>query len=199
MRYILIFFLIFAFIFKSLASPFDVVYDISCGRTSNYETNTDGTWSATIDGVQYQGISVWSSQSGANLEQQNKIDTTDGLNCWCKITSPFDGRYVHFKDYTNSGTKKWCNCGSDSYASNISYITCNEIINLYNALLNSKKIPHLYTSNGTSFTLHEEKTTTPALHVRYEDKIYYGNLESGRGTNTINILNQDGSIWHLVE
>ena len=54
------------------------------------------------------------------------------------------------------------------------------------------------TSTGLVFSLWAEKYTEPALCVKYNDTVCYGNLVSGNGANSINI-NYNGQVYHLTD
>lgn len=172
-------------------------------RWDEYGTNDDGTWWGITNGVRYEGVSVCSSQSGTWLEMQYNIDTTYGFYCWCKITSPFDGKYVYSFDYVSMDCINFCECGGETIISGSGFpILSKSLMELHNALLNSQKEKpaacYLKTSTGVSLPLYDVKSTSPALHVLRDGVIYYGNMELGQGTNTLNV-DYNGVIYHLVE
>lgn len=167
-------------------------------RWDEHGTNDDGTWWGITNGVSYEGVSVCSSQKGTYLEAQDNIDMTTGIYCWCKITSPFDGRYVFFSDFSEFSHSRCidlCECGEEEEC-------FGNLRELHNALLNSQKKKaaacYLKTSTGVSLPLYDVKSTSPALHVLRDGVIYYGNMELGQGTNTLNV-DYNGVIYHLVE
>lgn len=177
-------------------------------RWDEHGTNDDGTWWGITNGVRYEGVSVCSSQEATeNYEMLDEISLDYGSNCWCKITSPFDGKYVFFTNmlHHNSGDlcDLNCKCGEEiMYYDDILSYSNVMIKNLHNALLNSQKKKaaacYLKTSTGVSLPLYDVKSTSPALHVLRDGVIYYGNMELGQGTNTLNV-DYNGVIYHLVE
>lgn len=55
-------------------------------------------------------------------------------------------------------------------------------------------------SNGASYPMYAEKLTTQSLTVRTpDDDMCYINAFPGRGTNTINIKNANGEIYHVTD
>lgn len=56
----------------------------------------------------------------------------------------------------------------------------------------------LRTSTGVSVPLWAEKSTEPSLCVEYNNVVCYGNLATGRATDTINI-EYNNQIYHLVD
>lgn len=175
-------------------------------RWDEYGTNDDGTWWGITGGVRYEGVTICAAEQGVYLEKQNDIDLTPGNMCWCKITSPFDGAYVFFAGYYHSGVVSCgvnCSCGGEEVMGPQGIgVSADEIMQLHNALLNSQKKKlaacYLKTSTGVSLPLYDVKSTSPALHVLRDGVLYYGNMELGRGTNTLNV-NYNGAIYHLVE
>lgn len=167
-------------------------------RWDEHGTNDDGTWWGITNGVRYEGVSVCSSQEATeNYEILDEISLDYGSNCWCKITSPFDGRYVFFSDFSSLGCIGLCKCGEEEKKG-----CSGNLGELHNALLNSQKKKaaacYLKTSTGVSLPLYDVKSTSPALHVLRDGVIYYGNMELGQGTNTLNV-DYNGVIYHLVE
>lgn len=195
---------IFVFVGDVWAPPpdFDMIAE---ERWDEYGTNDDGTWWGITGGVRYEGVTICAAEQGVYLEKQNDIDLTPGNMCWCKITSPFDGAYVFFSGYTsgNAFCGDHCSCGGIRFISPAGIgVSADNIMQLHNALLNSQKKKlaacYLKTSTGVSLPLYDVKSTSPALHVLRDGVLYYGNMELGRGTNTLNV-NYNGAIYHLVE
>lgn len=195
---------IFVFVGDVWAPPpdFDMIAE---ERWDEYGTNDDGTWWGITGGVRYEGVTICAAEQGVFLEKQNDIDLTPGNMCWCKITSPFDGAYVFFSRYTSGHAfcGDHCSCGGIRFIGPAGIgISADNIMQLHNALLNSQKKKlaacYLKTSTGVSLPLYDVKSTSPALHVLRDGVLYYGNMELGRGTNTLNV-NYNGAIYHLVE
>lgn len=59
-------------------------------------------------------------------------------------------------------------------------------------------ITKVRTGTGLVFPLWAEKYTEPALCVKYNGTVCYGNLVSGGGINSINI-NYNGRVYHLAD
>lgn len=205
MRFLLVFvFWVFIFVGDVWAPP--PPFEEAEERWDEHGKNDDGTWWGITNGVRYEGVSICAAQGGAyGLEKQNDIDVTAGSNCWCKITSPFDGMYVFFADYSYEGVscEIHCDCGSEAGIEPAGvYRSAYETMKLHNALLNSQKEKlaacHLKTSTGLSLPLYDVKSTSPALHVLRDGVVYYGNMELGQGTNTLNV-DYNEAIYHLVE
>lgn len=58
---------------------------------------------------------------------------------------------------------------------------------------------YLVTSNGTSFPLYLDKTTDRAMGVGMSDNgVCFVNLLTGKATGTINILDENGTVYHAV-
>lgn len=60
-------------------------------------------------------------------------------------------------------------------------------------------ITALNTSGGLSFPLYSDKSTSPSLHILYNNTVCYADAASGVATDTINIQVPDGAIYHLVK
>lgn len=189
---------------------FDSSYDYEAEeRWDEYGTNDDGTWWGITNGVRYDGVTVCSSQEQlGSYEMRDEISLDKGGYCWCKITSPFDGKYVYFYNYIHHAhadalCNQFCRCGEEimTCPSGV-FCGADTIMELHNALLNSQKEKpaacYLKTSTGLSLPLYDVKSTSPALHVLRDGVVYYGNMELGQGTNTLNV-NYNGAMYHLVK
>lgn len=202
--FLMLFLFVFVFIEDGWAPPPSSDYDdVAEERWDEHGKNDDGTWWGVTDGVRYEGVSICSSQYGNQLETENNIDLTTGDHCWCKITSPFDGMYVNVTGYQQGSCSDFCQCGEEEFLNSAGFFFEAEfIMQLHNALLNSQRssvqpVFYLNLSNGVVLPLYEEKTTSPALHIMYGEKIYYGNIKSGQGTNTINLKDSNGGLWYM--
>ena len=59
-------------------------------------------------------------------------------------------------------------------------------------------ITALNTSGGLSFPLYSDKSTSPSLHIMYNNTICYGDMASGVAADAINI-NYNGNVYHVVK
>ncbi len=59
-------------------------------------------------------------------------------------------------------------------------------------------ITALNTSGGLSFPLYSDKSTSPSLHILYNNTICYGDMASGVAADAINI-NYNGNVYHVVK
>lgn len=95
-------------------------------------------------------------------------------------SSSCPANYIDIGDYYN--------CSSNSTSA---------ICAVFNALC-STGFQYIKTSSGLQFNLYQNKSTSPALHIKYNDTICYGNLESGSASNSINIKIND-TIYHIID
>lgn len=79
---------------------------------------------------------------------------------------------------------------------NCSTNSSSAICAVFNALC-SAGFQVIKTSSGLQFNLYQNKSTSPALHVKYNDTVCYGNLIEGSAANSINIKLGD-SVYHLT-
>ncbi|MDW2958723.1 MAG: hypothetical protein R8M37_02845 [Alphaproteobacteria bacterium] len=59
-------------------------------------------------------------------------------------------------------------------------------------------ITKLNTSGGLSFPLYSDKSTSPSIHIKYNDMVCYVDLESGGASNAINVK-YNGVVYHTVQ
>lgn len=59
-------------------------------------------------------------------------------------------------------------------------------------------IERIVVSTGLSFALYAEKYTDPSIVIRYNDNLCYGKLESGAGTNSINVK-YNNKTYHMID
>ncbi len=65
-------------------------------------------------------------------------------------------------------------------------------------ILCASGISNIKTSTGVSVPLYAEKYTVPAVHIRYNNDVCYGNLATGQAVGAIN-LKFNGKVYHMVE
>ncbi len=59
-------------------------------------------------------------------------------------------------------------------------------------------ITKLNTSGGLSFPLYSDKSTSPSLHIKYNDTVCYVDLEVSNSPNAINIK-YNGVVYHTAK
>ena len=59
-------------------------------------------------------------------------------------------------------------------------------------------ITKLNTSGGLSFPLYSDKSTSPSIHIKYNNMVCYVDLESGSATGAINVK-YNGVVYHTVQ
>ena len=59
-------------------------------------------------------------------------------------------------------------------------------------------ITKLNTSGGLSFPLYADKSTSPSIHIKYNNMVCYVDLESGSATGAINVK-YNGVVYHAVQ
>lgn len=80
---------------------------------------------------------------------------------------------------------------------NCSTNSSSAVCAVFNALC-SAGFQVIKTSSGLQFNLYQNKSTSPALHVKYNDTVCYGNLTAGSSPNSINIKIGD-TVYHITD
>lgn len=216
MRFLLAIFLccVCVDVFAGFGGDIDIIAD---ERWDEYGYDIDNqTWWGITNGTSYNGIAVCSAQAGTSAyELQDSVNLNNGVYCWCKVNYPFDGQYMYISDFPSVELCK--TFSSYNYSSCVEYCVSEEIrswnlggninsqsiMNLHNILLSSKKnietCDFLFkTSTGLSYKLYKKKTTSPALGVKRDNDVCWGNLQLGSLSPGVNIKYHD-MIYHLVD